>query len=109
MRRYRDFWESDAIERLLAAINNGRRGFGSPDIIIKAFCDLDIVFFRGALQSHVYVRWIEGWSTSEDPEWARILKLKEGKSLVEMNADAIKLRHPYPIERMVASMLKQMW
>ena len=56
--------ERDAIKRLSEAMAEGRQGFWGPDLIIKAFCDLDIVFFRGRLRGHVHIRWLPDWSAA---------------------------------------------
>lgn len=49
--------EDEAISRLVTGIQNARRGPWGPDLAIKAFCDLDKVFFCGRLRGHVCVTW----------------------------------------------------
>ena len=49
--------ELAAIDRLIDAILDAEdQGYG-PDIIIKAFADLDLVFFNGRLRGNVCVQW----------------------------------------------------
>ncbi len=49
--------QASALDRLQALGNLRRWG---PDIAIKAFNDLDKIFFMGKLRGHVYVYWEEG-------------------------------------------------
>ena len=97
--------ESGPIERLSKAINAGRHGYWSPDLIIKAFCDLDIVFFGGKLRDHVCVRWLP----YPEKRLGETVYLGEGKCAIRLNADTILLNHPRPFERMFATMLHEMW
>lgn len=101
--------ERDAIERLSTAIAEGRRGTWGPDLIIKAFCDLDIVFFRGRLRGHVCVRWLPDWSAPGCTTWGSAVFVGEGKCAIRMNADTILRDHPRPFERMFATILHEMW
>ena len=39
--------------------NFGRSWFWDPDIIFRAFNDLDVLFFNGVLYHRVYLRWIQ--------------------------------------------------
>ena len=49
--------ELAAVDRLIDAILDAEdKGYG-PDIIIKAFADLDLVFFDGRLRGNVCVQW----------------------------------------------------
>lgn len=101
--------ERDAIERLSEAIADGRQGSWGPDLIIKAFCDLDIVFFVGRLRGHVCVRWLPDWSARGSTTLGTTVFLGEGKCAIRMNADTILRHHPRPFERMFATMLHEMW
>ena len=49
--------ESDAINRLYTGIERATREHWAPDLAIKAFCDLDKVFFCGRLRGHVCLSW----------------------------------------------------
>ena len=49
--------ECAAMERLSAALSNARRSFWYPDLVIKAFFDLDILFFGGVLRGNVCFDW----------------------------------------------------
>lgn len=101
--------ELEAIERLSKAIDTGRAGSWGPDLIIKAFCDLDAVFYRGRLRGHVCVRWLPDWSERGHTIWGSTVFLAKGKSAIRMNAKTILLKHPEPFERMFATMLHEMW
>ena len=49
--------ESAAIDRLIDAILDAEDKGYDPDIIIKAFADVDLVFFNGRLRGNVCVQW----------------------------------------------------
>ena len=49
--------ESAAIDRLIDAILDAEENGYAPDIIVKAFSDLDLVFFGGRLRGNVCVQW----------------------------------------------------
>lgn len=101
--------ETEAVERLSKAIAAGRRGSWAPDLIIKAFCDLDTVFFRGRLRGHICVRWLPDWSAPGSTTWGTTVLLGEGKCAIRLNADTILLDHRRPFERMFATVLHEMW
>ena len=106
MRRKPGRYESGAIARLSEAINAGRRGDWSPDLIIKAFCDLDTVFFGGQLRGHVCVRWQPDWAPRAS---GQTVFLGDGKCSMRLNADNLLLEHPHPFEGMFATTLHEMW
>ena len=109
LRRKPNKFERVAIERLSEAIDSGRRGDWSPDLIIKAFCDLDIVFFGGQLRGHVCVRWQPDWSEPGGITWGTTVFLHEGKCAIRLNADKILLDHSRHFESMFGTMLHEMW
>ena len=49
--------ETAAINRLIDAILDVEEYGYSPDLIVKAFADLDLVFFNGKLRGNVCVQW----------------------------------------------------
>ena len=49
--------ETAAIERLIDSILDAEEYGYSPDLIVKAFTDLDLVFFNGKLRGNVCVQW----------------------------------------------------
>ena len=49
--------ECAAMERLSAALSNARRSGWHPDLIIKSFFDLDVLFFGGVLRGNVCFDW----------------------------------------------------
>ena len=100
--------EMSAIERISRAIAAGHDGIWGPDLIIKAFCDLDTIFFRGRLRGHVCVRWLRDWSPEGFTTLGTTVRLGEGKCAIKMNADTILLENPHPFTRMFATMLHEM-
>ena len=101
--------EQEAIERLTRAIVAGRAGFWSPDLIIKAFCDLDVVFFRGRLRGHICVRWLPDWSAPGQTMWGGCFYSGRGKCAIRLNRDTILRDDSHPFERMFRTMLHEMW
>ncbi|KAF6231727.1 hypothetical protein HO173_010029 [Letharia columbiana] len=89
------FEEYDAVIRLENIVLEvvARRREWSPDLIIKAFCDLDLVFFDGFLRGHVYVQWKT--ASYFPPPLPRSLTfgltnpLGGGKAVIHLNVDAI--------------------
>ena len=87
--------EYDAIRRLedvILGVYAGRRQW-NPDLIIKAFCDLDRVFFVGRLRGQVYVKWKDHRKfpppTRDRHMQGRTRSLGGGKAVIYLNADAI--------------------
>ena len=101
--------EQEAIERLNRAIVAGRAGSWGPDLIIKAFCDLDVVFFRGRLRGQVCVRWLPDWSAPGRTVWGCCVFRGRGKCAIRLNVDTILRDHPHPFECMFGTMLHEMW
>lgn len=101
--------EEKAIKRLSKALDEGRKGCWGPDLIIKTFCDLDNVFFKGRLRGHVCVRWLPNWEKQSYITWGNAYDLGEGKSVIRLNAETILLQYPDPFERMFGTMLHNMW
>ncbi len=102
--------EQEAIERLFKAIRTATRdNIWGPDLIIKAFCDLDLVFFAGRLRGHCCVRWLREWTNPEDMLLGTTVFLGGGKVAIRLNADTILLHHPESVVCMFATMLHEMW
>ena len=87
--------EYQAVRRLEdATLEFFAGGYWSPDLLIKAFCDLDLVFFGGHLRGHCHVQWKpERWFPG--PQWRHTINygctipLQEGKAMIALNADGI--------------------
>lgn len=108
--------ERAAIANLLSAASSAEDGLIlGPDIAIKAFKDLDLVFFAGRLHSHVTVQWrpdirhpARAWGMCEHPRWG-----EEGQCRIHLNADLIfkqawTKRTPDPFESMIGTLLHEM-
>lgn len=71
-----------------------------PDIVIKAFKDLDTLFFGGQLFGHCQVRWlsIERWrAAGKHPDaLGETAAFSYGQAKVWLNADLILRRSPKP-------------
>lgn len=92
--------EAAAIARLQEITNDVKRGASwGPDIAVKAFKDLDLVFFGGKLNGHVCVTWdnleIQAYGVTQFPGDAEV---DENQSHIVLNADLIfgqTERHPF--------------
>lgn len=109
--------ERDAIERLVSSLNDARRCRWGPDLIIKSFPDLDIVFFGGVLRGNVRALWktSEDWAmlergTEEDDGGATNSIRYSGRASIWLNAKAIFLNPvaTTPFGAMFATMLHEM-
>ena len=102
--------ESEAISRLIAGFNIASQGYWGPDLIIKAFCDLDKVLFCGRLRGHVCVNFTINRSVKEAC-FATSLYLGQGKSVIQLNAISIfsSLYKDSGFHQMWATMLHEMW
>lgn len=102
------------LENFVRDLFNGRVRW-APDLIIKAFCDLDRVFFLGLLRGHVHVKWKT--AASFDPPtrnrviYGRTDYLGGGKARIYLNADAIfgPIQRLNPFKETWRTMLHEMW
>ena len=102
--------ERRAIDRLDAAIGDAHGRYWGPDLIIKAFCDLDTVFFCGRLRGHVCVAWKPAHEMGE-AFFGGTGFLLRGKSRIVLSAAEI-LRHQSSskaFKQMWSTMLHEMW
>ena len=108
--------ECDAISRLESIVltcMSGRISW-TPDLIIKAFCDIDRVFFLGLLRGHVHVEWKPASyftnAASNRIRFAITTPLGGGKARIRLNAHAIlgSVGFP-PFKEMWRIMLHEMW
>lgn len=108
--------EIDAIKRLLWAASCAQDGSVlGPDVAIKAFADLDVVFFGGRLRNNVTVQWRADicapgrvWGTCE-----RSRRGEEGQCRIKLNASMIfreawTQRTRDPFESMMGTLLHEM-
>ena len=85
-----------------------------PDLIIKAFCDLDRVFFGGELRGHVFVQWAP---TSAFPSHQQhptplgvTYPLQEGKAMIVLCTDGVFHNSSLgAFKQMWSTMLHEMW
>lgn len=109
--------ESAAINRLIDAILDAEQyGYG-PDIIVKVFADLDLVFFDGRLRGNVCVEWVSdkyfqkwrvppgAWGFTVRPQLG-----ESGQCRVKLNAKTIllNLSTDTPFKTMFGTMLHEM-
>ena len=85
--------ELDIIRNLTIAIHDAEKNllFG-PDLAIKAFADLDRVFFGGRLRGHVVVRWVDKLVSRKDEVLlGHAIFHQPGQCRIELSADKILL------------------
>ena len=101
--------ESDAIHRLRYAKNRCERHPWGPDLVIKAFLDLDNIFFCRRLRDIVKVVWKRNL---HDPTMAGCCNFQpnSGRCEIWLNADVIlRARERRPFQEMWATILHEMW
>ena len=110
-------FEKAAIGRLIDAILDAEEYGYSPDIIVKAFADLDLVFFNGKLRGNVCVQWasdeyfqswkvpIGTWGFTVRPQPGEV-----GQCRIKLNAKTILLdpSTDTPFKTMFGTMLHEM-
>lgn len=102
--------ENEAINRLIAGFKKAGKEPWGPDLAIKAFCDLDKVFFCGRLKGHVCLAWKPDRSVKKD--WFGVtLPLGGGKCVIQLNAHSIFLepRDGSCFVQMFNTLLHEMW
>ncbi|KAL6718476.1 hypothetical protein ACLMJK_004567 [Lecanora helva] len=117
--------EYEACKRLVKMVKRYKAGFPyGPDLAIKAFNDLDTVFFGGSLRGNVYVKWgschlpNNGFGcTSRGKLWHKCsyaytqstFRQRSGQTRIYMNADLIfayGTKDPFKI--MMSTLLHEM-
>ena len=101
------------LESVVLAVFANRLSW-TPDLIIKAFCDLDRVFFLGKLRGHVYVKWRSSSSFARRPSstyiFGQTIALGGGKAELRLNTDAIfASTRLSAFKEMWRTMLHEMW
>ena len=102
--------ERRALSRLDAALDNAHGEHWGPDLIIKAFCDLDTVFFSGLLRGHVSIAWRPA-SEMVQSLYGATIYLSHGKCQIGLNAEGIILNQSSStaFKQMWSTMLHEMW
>lgn len=103
--------EDEAIGRLVTGIKNaGLRKWG-PDLAIKAFCDLDKVFFCGKLRGNVCLTWERDRSSLKGLFGLTTIWRTHGKCLIQLNADWNIFMYEVHshFAQMFATLLHEMW
>lgn len=102
--------EERAIQRLVTGLKNAGQKYWGPDLAVKAFCDLDKVFFRGRLRGHVCLTWRSDESFQHYCFGDTTL-LKGGKCVIQLNAYAIFCGFEVVsgFTQMFATLLHEMW
>lgn len=105
--------ENEAINRLVDGFENAVRQPWGPDLAIKAFCDLDKVFFCGRLKGHVCLTWMSERSVDSEGNafYARSGYMGKGKCVMHLNAYMIFFRNHVGscFGQMFATVLHEMW
>ena len=102
--------EDDAMSRLMTAFGKAGREPWGPDLAIKAFCDLDKVFFCGRLKGHVCLTW-DADSICGNDCWGSTQYMEQGKCVILLNADQIFFhsRDGLGFVQMFSTLLHEMW
>ena len=109
--------ETAAIDRLIDAILDAEEHEYSPDLIVKAFADLDLVFFNGKLRDNVCVQWAsdEYFQQWEVPAgtWGFTVRPQPGEAgqcRIKLNAKTILVDQSTdtPFKTMFGTMLHEM-
>ena len=102
--------EDEAMSRLMTAFGNAGREPWGPDLAIKAFCDLDKVFFCGRLKGHVCLTW-ERDNAFDKNCWGSTHYVHKGKCVILLNADQIFFRRldGSGFVQMFSTLLHEMW
>lgn len=101
------------IRTLCIAVHEAEKNlrFG-PDLAIKAFADLDRVFFGGRLRGHVFVQWVDQTVTPK-LAYGETISVRLGQCRINLNAHIILLRQlkgdeMNPIGQMLGTLLHEM-
>ena len=112
--------ERAAMDRLSAALSNARCSFWQPDLIIKSFFDLDILFFGGVLRGNVCFDWGDpDLMNTEEQMSGEFLDItipgRPGRAEIVLNAkriflgsDVLGINVPNPLKTMFATTLHEM-
>ena len=111
LRRQLPSYERDALRRLSNAVHHASRHRWGPDLAIKTFLDLDVVFFGGSLGGYVCVSW-KGMATGVFADGGESQGCtsecpRPGHALIQLNAEAILLG-PSPFSHMFSTVLHEM-
>lgn len=107
LRRRLSTEESEAIHRLSDAIDCATRYTWGPDLVIKSFLDLDVVFFGGALQGSIGVSW-ESCEVFPAGGLGRTRNCSPpGHAQISLNAEVILLGRD-PFKTMFSTILHEM-
>ena len=102
-------YEREAICRLSDALRDSARYPWGPDLVIKAFLDLDLVFFRSALRGYVCVQWdsMEVFADEGGSQGRTSVFPCPRNARIYLNAQAILLSTS-PFRHMFSTMLHEM-
>lgn len=102
--------ENEAISRLVTGFKNAGQEPWGPDLAIKAFCDLDQVFFCGRLKGHVCLTWKRDRSFKRNC-FGCTYYLEDGKCVIQLNAHGIFFSPEVgpSFIQMFSTLLHEMW
>lgn len=109
LRRRLPSYEREALRRLSIAVHNASQRPWGPDLVIKTFLDLDVVFFGGALGGYVAVSWKDkyGFAAEGESQGRTETCPLLGHAQIYLNAKAILLG-PSPFSHMFSTVLHEM-
>ena len=92
--------ETSSLQRLARVIKHPPSPWG-PDLVIKAFHDIDTVFFNGKLQGRVRIRWVRhvDKGSDEGETFGGVEPLEHSRSEIRLYARIfeLKITNPYMI------------
>lgn len=110
-RRHLPPYEREALRRLSEAVNQASQHGWGPDLAIKTFLDLDVVFFGGTLGGYVSVSWERMgtgvFADGGESQGCTSEVASPGHALIRLNAEAILLG-PSPFLHMFSTVLHEM-
>lgn len=108
-RRQLPSYEREAVRRLSNAVHHASRHSWGPDLAIKTFLDLDVVFFGGTLGGYVCVSWKgkDNFADHGESQGRTTECPRRGHALIHLNAEAILLG-PSPFIHMFSTVLHEM-
>ena len=97
----------DAVRRLRGGLDRVKYRRWSPDLLVKMFADLDLVFFNGKLLGNVKVSWVN----TEEEIIAQTCPRPRNQCVIELNPHYVGVivpGQPKPFQKMFGTLLHEM-